>query len=1208
MIIRILLCLWATSLFAQTAERPRVYATDTNVVVVGDLYQAPGFSVTFFGETRTNWGGGIAIEVDTLEDVLGRGNTTTNEIISSSRVQGSEIGVGSNTLSVVDGLLKLNDEDVGNVRTEDVAADQAFLMYDEGVGGYVHQYGPRLVLSHTEVMSEHNAGTRTGIYPGQLLSYSALNPPRVFIATNVIDLTSYPTNDYSWLPLGAADTYWQVFVSDGSQGEQGIVGPSGADGIGDIAYDGAWQYTKSYVYSTSTPVLVRHAGRIYELLQNSQYNDPAGLDGTNYWTIAIDKGAAGEINIYSNLLWRGTWNSGDEYEEWDSITYLGNRFFVSPTNVPPGIGVAPSLADGYVGQDSAYWTVDILRGPQGVQGPQGPAGSVVNYYDIYRLFDTNTVFNNTASSVNNMVKWVSTVGEQMTLTWVPEPEGTTNILEMSAGSTTTTKVLRPDGSGGVTWGDIAAAGITNISITGTGNVITNAYLEGLLLVLQLGETEGVENPLYLGDTLNSGELYFGPDTNSVYLRVVTAGEDIGLYVGNVSSGEVTGVTFGPLAFEDWPASDGQEYVAKNGGWVLKGAEQESLFTNWVSGSFTNAVSALVESIAVTGAVTSINTLDGAVTLSAGEGIGITTSLNSLVISAEGGADQYTLVEGVEPGVTIAITGVVTAVYDNYDVGFTEALTWTDLVEEQFILEDVKHTTAFYAATTNTGYFDADASGKVVAGTHMVIDGAKYYLSEVSGSNVVYSPAPYTTDTLAEDWHTIEAIYGIDLGRAGMIAGIPGTENGPFVALPSGNSSYQDITTHDNQTIYLAGGGSIWKSVDGGFTWADLQAGFSPTAITTPDGITVFAATWGWNHDVRKSSDGGATWEIISEGTANFFHMHAVSDQIVYASSVNSFTYRSTNGAVTWSVINVPVMDWNCITASKDGQVLYIGSSYGIWKSDDAGDNWYDLEVGGGYAYRGITSHDGVIVYASSDSGVRKSVNGGVSWEHILNWNIRWRGIASADGQTIYLSNDNQSPVLKSEWSAVNPSLGVAHSAMLPINTSTNWRYINDVYFRDNNNYTSTFYSVSFSTNHWSIYLTNSTTWKTITTNAAGTWQWNSNGTFVASGLDELGTLSKAVSDDAANRWSRLSIDSMTLSDWQTSGGFIAGGNLRLGVTFIPTATNSPPRTYAHSAFVDDLRYVQKNAVWEIWKYSPADLETYLQHNQGRACDALIEWR
>jgi hypothetical protein len=181
-------------------------------------------------------------------------------------------------------------------------------------------------------------------------------------------------------------------------------------------------------------------------------------------------------------------------------------------------------------------------------------------------------------------------------------------------------------------------------------------------------------------------------------------------------------------------------------------------------------------------------------------------------------------------------------------------------------------------------------------------------------------------------------------------------------------------------------------------------------------------------------------------------------------------------------------------------------------------------------------------------------------------------------------------------------------------TSTNWRYFNDVYFRDNNNLTNTFYSVSWETNTWSIYSTNTLAWRVVASNNSGAWTWNSNGNFIAqAGLtnNELGTLSHAVRSSVSNRMPKNAIAMMTSEDWRKPGGFVSGQSPRTGVTFLSGNTNASPRVYSRTALIDDLRYQQKGQTtndYEVYFASTNPSPTLIKKKLQKTCDAVIVYQ
>ena len=425
-------------------------------------------------------------------------------------------------------------------------------------------------INLSELISLHGISGVTEVRPGQLVlrDIAPTASRHVYIATNVLNFSEYATNDTTWVPLGADDRYWKLFVqrgADGSTGPRGVKGDDGVDGldgVGNIQY-GVWDSSKVYTYDTNTPIVVSYAGRWYDLIASSTNNAPTSVAGPNYWSISIDKGADGTIVGWTNLTFRGTWNSGDEYVTDNAVWRSGNLFVVDATNVPPPIGTAPSTDGNGVGQSSAHWTIAVqrgMRGATGATGARGDDGDVINSYDVYALFGTNSTFNNAPTATNRMMRWVSSTGDNHVYSYTGEAWLGTNRLSATAGALFLNGIEYESGGG-----------VTNL---GTGLTGT-----------------GLETPL-----------------------------EVAGYV-TISNAAITAFNWGDHADE---------------GYLTSYTETDPLWASWLGSTFTNAVDARIGTVGVTGAVTSINGLDGDVTLAPGDNVTITTNDNTLTIAASGG--------------------------------------------------------------------------------------------------------------------------------------------------------------------------------------------------------------------------------------------------------------------------------------------------------------------------------------------------------------------------------------------------------------------------------------------------------------------------------------------------------------------------------------------------------------------------------------------
>lgn len=318
-------------------------------------------------------------------------------------------GSGTNPLAV--------DPDVV-VTTEDRLIE-SFLAWDGS--GFVSQYGPRMPVDAFAAVSAHGAGAPMTFRPGALLDMSiAVDGARhVYVCTQEFGTAVFATNDFTWLPTGEADEFWDVFARQGRTGITGATGTRGTDGldgVGDFRY-GIWDPMKGYVYSTATPIVVSYAGRWYDCVASSTGVPPNSAGATNWWRVSVSNGADGVVVVWTNVVDRGDWDSGATYATNDAVWYQGNRFVVSPTNQVPGVGVPPAVDGDLIGVDSAFWHVLMKRGRRGLQGVPG---DLINSYTVYSLLGpTNTLFVNSPSATNRTPRWLSTGGGVLSMEWTP---------------------------------------------------------------------------------------------------------------------------------------------------------------------------------------------------------------------------------------------------------------------------------------------------------------------------------------------------------------------------------------------------------------------------------------------------------------------------------------------------------------------------------------------------------------------------------------------------------------------------------------------------------------------------------------------------------------------------------------------------------------------------------------------------------------------
>ena len=256
--------------------------------------------------------------------------------------------------------------------------------------------------------------------------------------------------------------------------------------------------------------------------------------------------------------------------------------------------------------------------------------------------------------------------------------------------------------------------------------------------------------------------------------------------------------------------------------------------------------------------------------------------------------------------------------------------------------------------------------------------------------------------------------------------------GPF---RGGRSTASTGITGNKQTYYMGTtGGGLWKTEDAGISWKNISDGYFATgsvgavAVSESDNNIVLVGMGespvrgvmtSSGDGVYKSVDGGETWAHL--GLENTKHIsqvriHPSNPNIIYVSAQGSpygdtkerGIYRTLDGGETWENILFVDSSSGAVDLAMDytnPRVLYAsfwdhqrlpwyvrsgGEGSGIWKSIDGGDNWKKLHEGLPKSLMGkigvaVSRANPKLVYAiveSNDGGLYRSDNGGESWKLI----------------------------------------------------------------------------------------------------------------------------------------------------------------------------------------------------------------------------------
>jgi photosystem II stability/assembly factor-like uncharacterized protein len=278
---------------------------------------------------------------------------------------------------------------------------------------------------------------------------------------------------------------------------------------------------------------------------------------------------------------------------------------------------------------------------------------------------------------------------------------------------------------------------------------------------------------------------------------------------------------------------------------------------------------------------------------------------------------------------------------------------------------------------------------------------------------------------------------------------------------AGNITALAIDPNSPATIYAGTSVGIYKTTDGGSTWAAASSGLSGLNIhgVALSSSGLFALT---ARALFRSTDGAATWRSVLTTNASF-RAFAVFSSTVYASTARcvlvgfdcSWTdgalYRSINGGATWSVaglsgdvvtaIAIDPISASTVFAGVEGAV-----NRGVYKSTDGGVSFASSSSGlkGSYVFEiRVSKILPSTVYAKLETGVRRSTDGGASWAS-ANDGLPYGSIALAldptSSTTLYAGTDNAGVFKTTDggdhWSVVGTGLTDPHVTSVAVDPAS----------------------------------------------------------------------------------------------------------------------------------------------------------------------------
>ncbi len=256
---------------------------------------------------------------------------------------------------------------------------------------------------------------------------------------------------------------------------------------------------------------------------------------------------------------------------------------------------------------------------------------------------------------------------------------------------------------------------------------------------------------------------------------------------------------------------------------------------------------------------------------------------------------------------------------------------------------------------------------------------------------------------------------IYVGSTGNIGVLKSTDDGAHFRPVNSGLEWLDVgalaMARDNPDIVYVGGGDgvISRTMDGGVTWLPTgdSSGQGVVALavdpTNPDIVYAGSAPGG---GVWKTTDGGMTWASASEGMGGEPAVFSIAidprnPNVLYAGTNGLGAFRSTDGAVTWAPLNIDSTVQAVLVDPRRSDVVYAGSNgRGVYRSSD-----------GGATFRRTGSPEVGVILSLAKSGQRLyagTAGGGVSVS--TDEGVHWQGTGVNSGLALSLATDSYGAV------------------------------------------------------------------------------------------------------------------------------------------------------------------------------------------------------
>jgi photosystem II stability/assembly factor-like uncharacterized protein len=202
---------------------------------------------------------------------------------------------------------------------------------------------------------------------------------------------------------------------------------------------------------------------------------------------------------------------------------------------------------------------------------------------------------------------------------------------------------------------------------------------------------------------------------------------------------------------------------------------------------------------------------------------------------------------------------------------------------------------------------------------------------------------------------------------------------------TGVEAIQFLTSTDGKVMTS---NALYSTSDGGTTWVKSAfPGIAAWMVNMHWADAMNGIITGLTGDLLKTTDGGATFEILSNGSRASLRCITFIDENTGFASGSYYTksklLKTVNQGLNWTEVAMPdslILAFNDI--EKDDNSIYIASSQGLLlKSDDLGGSFYQVQPPDCAPLRQICIPEPQHIIAIGYRDIYFSDNGGSTWQH-----------------------------------------------------------------------------------------------------------------------------------------------------------------------------------------------------------------------------------